>query len=177
MAYLIHNLIKIKLSSLGYLPDKPYHLFSDSEMCDAFLNEDENKSCFFYDNYPCIDDSLKNKYDELVSCLKYHLSKLKSSKNPEYILPNWVYSYMLGSVISVYSPDIDKHDLFVLMGLDNIDDEFNTNICESCYNISKQWLSRLPHNHFEKDHRAPTLFGEPHVIKYLRLLSSTSEVK
>ena len=37
---LIHDAIKIKYIELGYLPDTPYHLISDAEMCDAFLHRD-----------------------------------------------------------------------------------------------------------------------------------------
>lgn len=165
----IHNLIKIKYTREGYLPNYPHHLISDVEMCDAFLNPDEAKPSYFYDNYPCLDQSLQDKYNDLVSALRTHIDRLKSSKDASYELPEWVYSYMLGSVISINSPELDKHDLFVLMNMDNIDDEFTADISASCYELSKRWLSKLPMS--KRDNRVPTMFGEPHVIKYLRLLN------
>ena len=150
----------------GYLPNFPYHLISDSEMCDAFLNDNKSKPSYFYDNYPCLDKSLQAEYSELVAAITTHLNRLKACADDEYELPEWVYSYMLGSVISINSSELDKHDLFVLMNMDNVDDEFTADISRCCYNLSKQWLSKIPHEHNKS--RAPTLFGEPHVIKYLR---------
>ena len=38
----LHNIIKNELSELGYLPNLPYHLISDSEMFDAFLSVQES---------------------------------------------------------------------------------------------------------------------------------------
>ena len=35
---LIHDIIKIKYTRLGYLPNYPYHLISDEEMFDAFID-------------------------------------------------------------------------------------------------------------------------------------------
>ena len=35
---LVHDLIKIKLVRAGYLPNYPYHLISDKEMCEAFIS-------------------------------------------------------------------------------------------------------------------------------------------
>lgn len=169
MAKLIHNLIKLKMIKEGYLPNYPYHLISDSEMCDAFLSDDTSKPSYFYDNYPCLDSSLQEAYDALVESLKIHLNRLKESKDAYYQLPDWVYSYMLGSVISINSSELDKHDMFVLMNMDNIDDEFTADISKSCYMLSKQWLSKLPNS--KKDNRVPTMFGEPHVIKYLRIMN------
>ena len=63
---LIHDIIKIKYTRLGYLPNYPYHLISDEEMFNAFINfngEDDSSSGsssgssssverFFNDNYP-----------------------------------------------------------------------------------------------------------------------------
>lgn len=42
MMSLVHDLIKIKYVREGYLPNYPYHLISDSEMCDAFINNELN---------------------------------------------------------------------------------------------------------------------------------------
>jgi hypothetical protein len=58
---LIHDIIKIKYTRLGYLPNYPYHLISDAEMFDAFINlsgtDDSSGSSdyverFFTDYYP-----------------------------------------------------------------------------------------------------------------------------
>ena len=169
MDKLIHNLIKLKYSKEGYLPNYPYHLISDTEMCDAFLNDDKSKPSYFYDNYPCLDSSLQEDYSKLVSSLKSHIDRLKSSKDAQYQLPDWVYAYMLGSVISVNSPELDRHDMFVLMNMDNNDDKFTADISKYCYTLSKQWLSKLVES--KRDGRVPTMFGEPHVVKYLRLMN------
>lgn len=176
----VHDIVKIRLSNLGYLPNYPYHLISDIEMCDAFLpykyDEEDPLSgydeCmeapinFFRDYYPLIDESLTEQYKELVSEIAWHLYKLKQAKDT-YILPDWVYSYMLNAVISVNSSQLDLHDLFVLMGTDNLYDEFNVECALACYNISKNWINKLAPA--MRLHRAPTLFGEPCVIKSCRL--------
>ena len=76
MSYIIHDVIKMNYIRMGYLPDYPYHLISDKEMCDAFLNDGDFS--YFADNYPCVDPSLQDEYDELVNNLKWHLEKLKA---------------------------------------------------------------------------------------------------
>ena len=162
---MIHNIIKMNLVDEGYLPNYPYHMISDTEMCDAFLNESEND--YFHYMYPLVKDSLQTEYDTLVSNIQWHLDQLKSSMDDGYTLPDWVYSYMLGAVVSVHSTQRDVHDLLVLMNVDNLYDEFTPIASESCYNISKSWLDKLPRSQME--HRSPTMFGEPHVIKSLRL--------
>lgn len=177
----VHDIIKIQLSQLGYLPDYPPHLISDEEMCDAFLpyvyDEDNPESGydafmevpinFFRDMYPLLDDSLESAYKKLISEIAYHIYQLKNTLDDSYVLPDWVYSYMLGIVISVNSPTKDKHDLFVLLNTDNLYDEFNDSCAEACYYESIEWLKKLPTS--QKIHRPPTMFGEPHVIKSLRL--------
>lgn len=168
---MIHTIIKINLSKEGYLPNLPPHLISDSEMCDAFLpklgSDDHENPSYFYDNYPCISDSLSAEYEELVSCIDYHINQLRQSTQDMYILPDWVYSYMLGRVVSVNSSIRDKHDLLVLLNLDNIDDNFTEAAALSCLSISREWLRKLPSDRL--NHRPPTMFGENHVIKSLRL--------
>lgn len=169
MGTLIHSIIKIQYSAKGYLPNYPYHLISDTEMIHAFISDDESIPTFFSDMYPLIDDSLVDEYTALKESISYHVNYYLA--HPEsYMIPDWVYAYMLGTVVSVNSPALDKHDLFTLMNLDNVDDEFTPEIAKSCYQISKQWLSKLSSR--EREHRSPTIFGEPHVIKYLRLLNS-----
>lgn len=176
----VHDIVKIKLSNLGYLPNYPYHLISDIEMCDAFLPYEYDESDpyagydafmdapinYFRDYYPLIDDSLIEPYKELVKDIAWHLHQLKSADDT-YVLPNWVYSYMLNAVVSVNSSQLDLHDLFVLLGTDNLYDEFTVDCALACYKESKAWINKLLPS--AKIHRSPTLFGEPHVIKACRL--------
>lgn len=162
---LVHDLIKIKYVREGYLPNYPYHLISDQEMCDAFINNELN---YFDDNYPCLDTSIQDEYNELKSCIQYHISRLNNPLE-SVELPDWVCSYMLGQVISINSDTLDKHDLLVSLSLDNIDDIFTVAASKSCLQISKEWIKRL--NPTKRDHRPPTMFGEPHVIKSIRMNS------
>lgn len=159
----IDDVVKINLVREGYLPNYPPHLISKEEMCDAFLSD--NNDCYFDYYYPLIDSSLESQYTDLRDSILYHLTEYKD--NDLYILPDWIYSYALGSVISVYSSDYEKHDLLVMLNLDNLSDIFTPEAARSCYDISKIWLSKLPDS--EEDHRTPTIFGAPHVVKYLRL--------
>lgn len=165
---LIHDIIKTLYAKQGYLPDFPYHLISDEEMLNAFFTNSPN---FFSDTYPCpLDMTLQ--YEELKLGIQYHIDLYQETQKSEiyanrYALPDWIYSYMLGVVVGPNSTEYERHDLFVLLGLDNMEDEFNTQIYEKIYRISSKWLQKL--NSFERDHRPPTMFGEPHVIKSLRL--------
>lgn len=162
---LIHDVIKIKYSREGFLPEYPYHLISDEEMIEAFLNED--KECFFYDRYPCIEETLHQYYDPLVEQIKYHLDQYLSSFEKGKRLPNWVYSYMIGSTIGPQSHPYDIHDLLVLMNLDNLEDELRVPAYIEMYKVSQKYTQKLTDT--EKLHRPPTIFGEPHVLKILRL--------
>lgn len=180
----IHDLVKIHLSREGYLPNYPPHLISDEEMCDAFLpyNYDpknptsgyeeskEQEINYFMDMYPLVHEDLLDKYKALVAGIAYHLNRLKTSLDAEYKLPDWVYSYMLGQVIGPASDQADKHYLFVMLGTDNLDDDFDAECCEACYKESEEWLKKVPNAN--KDHRPISLFGELHVIKSLRLKAS-----
>ena len=59
---LLHDIIKIKYTRLGYLPNYPYHLISDEEMFNAFIDLDSESASgsgspsteayFFEDYYP-----------------------------------------------------------------------------------------------------------------------------
>ena len=169
---LSYDIIKIKYVKEGYLPNYPYHLISDEEMCDAFFSE--SNPCFFYDNYPLLDDALSYAYQALVNSIKVQISLLKSSKEDEYELPDWLITYMLGEVISVNSPIADIHDLLVLMNLDNLDDIFTPEASAACLKISDRWLKKLPLS--QKAGRVPSMFGEPHVIKSLRLQAANVNV-
>lgn len=190
----------MKLVLEGYLPNYPYHLISDEEMCDAFLtypwydyrtpeqilakyemSDDEKwerflegvEPCYFRDNYPYIEyDPIKgvsgssmDHYRTLVESMVYHFNALKRSLDDSYVLPDWIYSYMLSNVISINSLQLDKHNMFVLLGVDNDFDEYRDDSAQACYLKSKQWLEKTG----EIANRPPTMFGEPHVLKCLRL--------
>lgn len=178
---IIHDIIKIRLSREGYLPDYPPHLISDEEMCDAFMpyvydeddpyagyedfmNADYN---YFRDTYPLIHPQLEDEYKKLVSEIAYHIHVMKTTTEDDYLFPDWVYSYMIGAVVTVNSDIKDRHDLFVLLGTDNLFDEFTFDCARACYAESQYWIKKLPDS--QKAHRPPTIFGEPHIIKSLRL--------
>lgn len=176
--YTLHDIIKIRFSQLGYLPDTPYHLVSDEEMCDAFIqHETEGKILYFYDNYPCLSNELRPAYDSLVEAILYHVDNFKESPDPDACLPNWVYSYMLDAVVGPNSDPLDIHDLITPMGMDNIEDQFTAEHSNACYEISRKWLMKLKRERATLpdgtiiDTRPPTVFGEPHVIKSVRLSS------
>lgn len=169
---LIHNIIKINYVRDGYLPNHPYHLISDREMFDAFLTRRARSGIvgYFADKYPCVDLSLKLEYEALIDAICYHIDAYLDDKTGTKKVPDWVYSYMIGSTVSVDSDLLDRHDLLVLMNLDNVEDEITKEVCENCLEISRDWIKKLPKD--KADHRPPTMFGEPHVIKALRLLNT-----
>lgn len=188
---LVHDVIKIKYSRQGYLPNYPPHLISDEEMCRAFLDTEGSGDSlsYFRDNYPCLfedDEPVKDaegndmidpatgevitwnsRYDDLVNYIASELNSFMESKDDDKRLPDWIYAYMAGSVVSVNSTQRDIHDLLVMLDIDNLDDEFLSNCCKLCYKVSEWWLKRVPEdiNKF----RPPALFGEPHVLKQLKL--------
>ena len=43
----LHDTIKIDLIRQGYLPNYPYHMISDIEMCKAFLDVDNHTGAFY----------------------------------------------------------------------------------------------------------------------------------
>ena len=53
-----------------------------------------------------------------------------------------------------------------MVKFDNALPEFNAEVAMNCYKISKKWIQKLPSKHA---HRPPTMFGETHVTKSLRL--------
>ena len=179
---LIHDTIKINLIREGYLPNYPYHMISDAEMCDAFMSDDN--SGYFFDYYPLIDDSLKGPYDDIVKAIRYYLAECKDPNVDEYQFPDWVYSYMLGSVISINSDPYDIQDLADLLNISIDYGDFSVLLATNCYRISREWLKKMSYTSSQAssdddiDLRPPTMFGEPHVIKYLRLLQvRVGEVK
>lgn len=164
---ILFDAIKIQYIQSGYLPDHPYHLISDMELLDAFIINDEN---FFDDNYniETQDEELLELHKMLKDEIIYHVNQAKDNNDISYI-PTWVTSYMLGSVICQTSQLKDIDDL---ISLSNITDvvpagQFNDILYRSNANISKDWIGKLPST--KKEHRPITVFGEPHVIKSLRL--------
>lgn len=85
-------------------------------------------------------------------------------------VPDWVYSYMLGSTIGPLSDVQDIQDLATLLNLDTTNSSFDFSLSSCCLDISKKWVSKLSDG--KDNHRPPTMFGEPHVIKQLRILQS-----
>jgi len=220
----VHDIIKIRYSTQGYLPDYPYHLISDDEMCDAFLSGERTQvyshintdtaptfqpgsyyvldpttgsyiplttvpsdwatdwsryyqydhadytftgSDYFHDNYPIVSADMQAEYNTLMQKMLDLIIEFKSNDSTDAVLPDWVYSYMLGAVVGPNSDKRDIHDLLVLLGCDNIDDDFDATACVECYAVSASWVKRFGINTDQS--RPPTMFGEPHVIKSLRL--------
>lgn len=147
---MLHDIIKIRLTDLGYLPNYPYHMISDAEMCNAFLSpsRDINQPVgtgLFFDYYPLLDTSdieLTVAYRQLVLSMEYYLLSMIYSKDNNFQLPDWIYSYMLGSAISVYSDKLDIHDLIYPLGVDNIDDDFDAASSKACLSASRSWINR-----------------------------------
>lgn len=169
----LHDYIKINLTSTGYLKNYPYHMISDEEMCDAFLS---SGTCYFKDMYPLLDSSLSEPYEKLITTLSYYMQECKNHKGDEYQFPDWVYSYMLGNVISVSSDPYDIYGLSKLFNISTEWGEFSTLLSLNCYRESQKWISRNSEQlaEFRGNYislRPPTMFGEPHVLKSLRLKS------
>ena len=183
---LIHDIIKIKYVNLGYIKKNyPYHLISDEEMFNAFIdlgNSDFNDRTtlidpavrFFDDHYP--NPFAEEDYDYRGTSLSAEYTKLKTyivdtintyltqtAQGYEVTIPNWIYSYMLGEVVYQQSEYLDIQDTLVLLKCFNVDNIFTREACVSCYAISLNYVSMLSSG------RPATVFGEPHVIKSLRL--------
>ena len=157
----LHDLLKIKYIEQGFLPNYPYSMITDAEMFDAFLLQDEG---YFAVNYPLLDDSLQDKYDELFAGIRDHISMFL---NRGIGLPSWIYSYMLGNTFSVNSDTQDIAYLYELMNLDpQVVDTFGPDLQRECLKVSEAWIAKLP---IKYGSRPATMFGEPHVIKSLRL--------
>lgn len=185
-----HDVIKQRYSIEGYLPNYPPHLISDEEMFQAFiplqyfkLDEDEDDVVFglsewadyendpqpsyFKDNYPSLGPTLLSAYKELISNICYHIKM--HLKDDTYAIPPWVYSYMLKAVIGPTSDKQDIHDLLVELVCDNIDDDYGELQGSKCLNTSIEYENSA--KIVKETHRPPTMFGEPYIIKFLRLRS------
>lgn len=189
---LIHDLVKIKYVNQGYFSKNyPYHLISDDEMFNAFIDLGTgytssliNPKVKYFDlNYPnpfgpddyyekknskgeIIDRvSLSGEYDKLKSYIIDTINQyLKLKQATDAVLPDWIYTYMLGEVIYQNSDYQDIYDMLALLGCSNLDNEFTKDACLNCYITSLNYVSTLT-----TGLRPPTVFGEPHVIKNLRL--------
>lgn len=159
--------IKIKYIQSGYLPDWPYHLISDEEMLNAFIVNNDN---FFDDNYriESSDEDILEAFELLRRDIMYYVDMAKEKKDIK-LIPNWVFSYMVGAVISSTSSLKEIDDLIALSNMTEsvpagqlTDEMYRSNM-----KISADWISKLPT--MKREHRPVTMFGEPHVIKSLRL--------
>ena len=192
---LVHDIIKIKYVNLGYLKKNyPYHLISDEEMFNAFIDlgtgftsslidPDVRFFDMYYPNPFNPGDKYKRTnaagevieeidiYEEynklkayIVKSIKEYLNYAGTPAESEHLVPNWVYTYMLGEVVYNQSEYLDIQDTLALLGCSNIDNEFTKQACAACYGTSLMYISTLT-----VGIRPPTVFGEPHVIKQLRL--------
>lgn len=109
--------------------------------------------------------AILNLTDELSANMNKLIDYNRSNSDESFVLPDWVYSFMLGRVVGPKSDTLEKHDLLVLLDTDNTDDNFDGISSYACYQVSRLWVNKLKGD----DMRPPTVFGEPHVIKSLRL--------
>lgn len=161
----LHDTIKINLIRQGYLPNYPYHMISDIEMCKAFLDVDSHRGAF-YDYYPLLDEAYEPEYTLLVDAINTQLMQCHDMFNDEIIFDDWVYSYMINSVVSVKSDIFDIEYLSKMLNLTTDFGVFSKEFYGPILEVSKEWIDKLP----SASKRPPTIFGEPHVIKSLRLL-------
>lgn len=156
----IHNIIKIMYSEMGFLPDYPYHLISDKEMFDAFLRQDG----FFATYYPCPDSEFDEAYSKLLNFIMDAVTEFQQQGTP---LPDWIYSYMIMRPVTYESPESEIDYICEMANIEKPDvlATFTLQVAETCYEVSKKWLTKIP----SASRRPPTMFGETHVTKSLRL--------
>ena len=161
----IHDVIKMLYISEGYLQGYTYYLISDREMFDAFL-----KSGGFFDTfYPCPSDDLQEQYNTLRQYIVARITAYLAGEESN--LPDWIYSYMLMRPITFQSDEADIDYLNELAGVDIVTGSpvFTAETAEACYEVSKRWIQKQPVKYIR---RPPTVFGETHVTKSLRLAQS-----
>lgn len=183
---LLHDILKIKYVKFGYIKKNyPYHLISDQEMFNAFIDlgdQDFNTNTtvidpnvrFFDILYPnpfTTSEEDKPYRDTYVALKAYIIDTIndylaKYGTENEVTIPNWIYTYMLGEVVYNQSDYLDIQDTLELLGCSNLDNTFTKDACRACYKVSSGYISTLT-----ADTRPPTIFGEPHVIKRLRMTS------
>ena len=190
----IHDYIKIMYTNMGYLPGHAYHLVSDKEMFDAFLSLEKDEEteeiilpirtkgffgdCYHFpidmDDYDPSDPDQKALYDAYEELVLFIQSKINDYLENGTIIPNWIYSYMIMSTITY---DSDEPDIAYIremiaenvkadIDMSNALAEFTEDIALACLSISKRWIMKQIS---KPDRRPPTIFGEPHVVKSLRL--------
>lgn len=182
---LVNDTVKIRLVRQGYLPNYPPHLLSDEEMIEGFYKYFENvyykpmkkefENPSKVDPYPFTlrgdeEDEMITHLDDLYTYIKTSCDsaiKIAQVDGEDVVVDDWIYSFMLGSVVGPKSDIRDIHDVLVLMNADNIDDIFTRLASETCYKISKKWIAKTYLGTEIK--RPPSVFGELHVIKSLRL--------
>lgn len=161
----INDIIKIMYVNMGYLPNYPYHMITDAEMVEAFIGEGQ----FFDTEYYCPAESMQEAYHLLRDNIEAVLQDYLEDNITE--IPDWVYSYMLGNTIT-YNSDVE--DIEYLYELTSVEprlsfDIFDEQLAEECLAVSTDWLKKQSAKTYD---RVPTMFGEPHVIKSLRLASA-----
>lgn len=161
MTKFLTDIIKIKYIEQGYLSGYPYWMTTDKEMTDAFLMDDG----YFAVNYPLVDPSLEDQYNELLDAIKTHIAAYHAS-NGGIDIPYWVLSYMIGSAISISSDPLDIEYLKSSFNLPTTSSQFDAELAQNCYRESVEWIQKLPP---DQRNRPATMFGEPHVVKSLRL--------
>ena len=159
---LTNNIIKIMYVTMGYLPNYPYHMISDKEMVEAFIGEDG----YFDSMYYCPGESVREDYDKLKLSIEAVLMDYLQDNID--VIPDWIYSYMLGNTITYSSDVLEIEYLYELTGVKPATsyDTFDENLAQACLSVSKEWLKKQSS---AARFRTPTMFGEPHVIKSLRL--------
>lgn len=148
-----HMKLQLDNSYVGYFIDKYIDPLLQQFIDEVYLPDEQMVS------------AIMNLLDEIVRQVELLIAHNRSNSDEEYELPDWIYTYMLGQVIGSSSEIIDIHDLLVLLNTDNTDDIFTGISSYTCYQVSKMWVNKLPND----EKRPPTVFGEPHVIKSLRL--------
>lgn len=148
-----HMKLQLDNSYVGYFIDKYIDPLLQQFIDEVYLPDEQMVS------------AIMNLLDEIVRQVELLIAHNRSNSDEEYELPDWVYTYMLGQVIGPSSETLDIHDLLVLLNTDNTDDIFTGISSYTCYQVSKMWVNKLPND----EKRPPTVFGEPHVIKSLRL--------
>lgn len=158
------DIIKIMYVNIGYLPNYPYHMISDKEMIDAFRRDDG----VFNDYYPCPDPSLEDKHMALKLAIWKECDNYLENNSLSATLPAWVLSFMLLRPISVQSDELDIAYLYELTNVEpeSTLTEFSAPLASACYDASEEWIKKKPS--LNRD-RPPSIFGETHVTKCLRL--------
>lgn len=180
----IHDSIKMLYIDMGYLPGYPYYMISDEEMFDAFLKEggffDDFYPCPYSEPFPCtpyppLDENdqpiepIPTMFDEYNKLRKYISDTIFDYQSGTIeTIPDWIYSYMLGNCIGIQSDVLDLYYLNDLLSEDTTKGypEFNEKTATECFKISYAWLKKQP-THVSQ--RPPSMFGEMHVVKSLRL--------